>query len=46
MGEFANMLHDEFVSPLFKISFYTIVFLFGISIGSFLNVVILRLPRN
>lgn len=46
MGEFANMLHDEFVSPLFKISFYTMVFLFGISIGSFLNVVILRLPRN
>lgn len=46
MGEFANMLHDEFVSPLFKISFYTMIFLFGISIGSFLNVVILRLPRN
>lgn len=46
MGEFANMLHDEFISPLFKISFYTMVFLFGISIGSFLNVVILRLPRN
>lgn len=46
MGEFTNMLHDEFTSPLFQISFYAIVFLFGISIGSFLNVVILRLPRN
>lgn len=46
MGEFTNMLHDEFISPLFKISFYTVLFLFGISIGSFLNVVILRLPRN
>lgn len=46
MGEFKNMLHDEFTSPLFQISFYAIVFLFGISIGSFLNVVILRLPRN
>ncbi|MDE6502664.1 MAG: prepilin peptidase [Ruminococcus sp.] len=46
MGEFTNMLHNEFVSPLFLISFYAVVFLFGISIGSFLNVVILRLPLN
>lgn len=46
MGEFKDMLHDEFVSPFFKISFYTVIFLFGISVGSFLNVVILRLPRN
>lgn len=44
MGEFTNMLHDEFVSPLFKIPFYLVVFLLGISIGSFLNVVIIRLP--
>lgn len=46
MGEFKDMLHDEFVSPLFKISFYTVIFLVGISVGSFLNVVILRLPRD
>ena len=46
MGKFTNMLHDEFTSPLFQISFYAMVFLLGISIGSFLNVVILRLPRN
>lgn len=46
MGEFTNMLHDEFVSPLFKIPFYIVVFLLGISIGSFLNVVIIRLPLN
>ncbi|MDE6665414.1 MAG: prepilin peptidase [Ruminococcus sp.] len=46
MGEFKDMLHDEFVSPLFVISFYTVIFLLGISVGSFLNVVILRLPRN
>ena len=44
MGEFTNMLHDEFSSPLFTIPFYIVVFLFGISIGSFLNVVIIRLP--
>ncbi len=46
MGEFKDMLHDEFVSPLFKISFYAVIFLIGISVGSFLNVVILRLPRD
>lgn len=44
MGEFTNMLHDEFTSPLFTIPFYFVVFLLGISIGSFLNVVIIRLP--
>lgn len=46
MGEFTNMLHDEFVEPQFLIMFYAIAFLFGICIGSFLNVVILRLPKQ
>lgn len=46
MGEFENMLHSEFMEPQFYIMFYTIVFLIGISFGSFLNVVILRLPKN
>lgn len=46
MGEFTNMLHDEFVEPQFLIMFYAIAFLIGICIGSFLNVVILRLPKQ
>lgn len=46
MGEFTNMLHDEFVEPQFLIMFYAIAFLFGICLGSFLNVVILRLPKQ
>ncbi len=46
MGEFENMLHDEFTEPVFCIMVYAIVFLFGIAIGSFLNVVILRLPKG
>ncbi len=46
MFEFKNMLHDEFTALTFQLTFLGLVFLFGICIGSFLNVVIIRLPRG
>jgi len=46
MFGFEDMLHSEFTDTTFKVMFLSIVFIFGICIGSFLNVVILRLPRH
>ncbi len=40
------MLHSEFMDIGFYLMFYPIVFFYGICIGSFLNVVIYRLPKN
>ncbi len=40
------MLHNEFMDIGFYIMFYPIVAFYGICIGSFLNVVIFRLPKN
>lgn len=40
------LLSMEYMDIRFYLIFYTIIFLYGICIGSFLNVVILRLPKN
>ncbi len=40
------MLHNEFMELPFYLMFYLIIFFYGICIGSFLNVVIFRLPKN
>lgn len=36
----------DYLDPKFYIMFYPVIFIYGICIGSFLNVVILRLPLN
>ncbi len=40
------LLSMEYMDIRFYLMFYTIVFVYGLCIGSFLNVVILRLPNN
>ncbi|NLT09236.1 MAG: prepilin peptidase [Ruminococcus sp.] len=46
MMDFENMLHNEFTSNSFRFIFLGLIFLLGICIGSFLNVVILRVPKG
>ncbi len=41
-----TLLGLDNLDPTFYIIFYTIIFIFGICIGSFLNVVICRLPKG
>ena len=46
MSDFVNILHSEHTSMVFRIMFLSVIFLYGIAIGSFLNVVIYRLPAG
>lgn len=46
MTGFKNMLHNEFTELPFQLTFLGMIFILGICIGSFLNVVIIRLPRG
>lgn len=45
-SDFENLLSLEDLDFKVYLAFYSIVFLYGIAVGSFLNVLIFRLPKN